>query len=119
MGLCWIPPSLTDLSTGPTHPLWIQQTDIRPAYVDMVAVLVGSSIRLSVLNRHPTADWEMDLRFDGYKVKGAELHEMYSDDLSASVSRSSSRLPINFMTRYLCMDVPRWSCEYRDSRCPF
>ena len=60
---------------------------MQPAYVDLVAVLVGTSIRLSVLNRHPTADWTMNLKFDGYKVKGVEVHEMYSDDLKAVVSR--------------------------------
>lgn len=43
------------------------------------------SVRLSVLNRHPSADWSLDLRFDGYEVASVEVHEMYSDDLGASV----------------------------------
>lgn len=45
-----------------------------------------ASVRLSVLNRHPSADWSLDLRFDGYDVTSVEVHEMYSDDLGASVS---------------------------------
>jgi alpha-N-arabinofuranosidase len=49
-----------------------------------------SSIRLSVLNRHPTVDFDLDLRFDGFEISSVEVHEMYSDDLSASVSSISS-----------------------------
>jgi alpha-N-arabinofuranosidase len=44
------------------------------------------SIRLSILNRHPTADWTLDLRVHDMKVEGVEVHEMWSDDLSAKVS---------------------------------
>lgn len=48
------------------------------------------SIRLSILNRHPTVDFDVDLRFDGFEVSSVEVHEMYSDDLSAVVSPLSS-----------------------------
>jgi len=44
------------------------------------------SIRLSILNRHPSSDFDVDLRFDGFEVSSVEVHEMYSDDLSAVVS---------------------------------
>jgi alpha-N-arabinofuranosidase len=44
------------------------------------------SIRLSILNRHPSADFDVDLRFDGFEVSSVEVHEMYSDDLAAVVS---------------------------------
>lgn len=47
------------------------------------------SIRLSILNRHPTADWALDLRLDGFEASSVEVHEMYSDDLAASVSKTS------------------------------
>lgn len=44
--------------------------DLRPAYVDCVAVLVktgnGASIRISVLNRHPTVDWTTECLFKGF-----------------------------------------------------
>ena len=49
--------------------MYIQQSSYRPAYIDMVAVLVKeggrASIRLSVLNRHPEADWELECQLDG------------------------------------------------------
>ena len=62
-----------DLYTGPTHPDHIQLMDMKPAYVDIVAIAVdkgdqgnshlghGSVIRMSILNRHPTADWKADV----------------------------------------------------------
>lgn len=45
-----------------------------------------SSIMLSILNRHPTADWTLNLRVDDMEIKSVEVHEIYSDDLSAKVS---------------------------------
>ena len=58
------------LSTGPTYPVWIQHLT-KPAYVDVVAIIVKkegkkTSIRLSVLNRHPDAAWEGELNFDHF-----------------------------------------------------
>ena len=77
-------------STGPTHPNWIEQIHLRPTYVDLVGMVVDkdgkTSIRLSILNRHPSVDWTTKLRFDGFELASAEVHEMYSDDLSAQVS---------------------------------
>jgi hypothetical protein len=62
-------------STGPTYPVWIQHLT-KPAYVDVVAIIVKkpnensknkkASIRLSVLNRHPEAAWEGVLKFDHF-----------------------------------------------------
>jgi hypothetical protein len=37
------------------------------------------------VNRHPTADWTLDLRVDDVEVANVEVHEMWSDDLSAKV----------------------------------
>jgi alpha-N-arabinofuranosidase len=64
----------------------------KAAYVDMTAVVVDledgkSSIRLSILNRHPEADWEGELAFTGFDVEKVQVHELYSDDLTAVVSR--------------------------------
>jgi hypothetical protein len=61
---------------------------VKPAYIDTVAMITAdkTSIRLSILNRHPTADFDVDLRFDGFEVSSVEVHEMYSDDLAAVVS---------------------------------
>jgi alpha-N-arabinofuranosidase len=79
-------------SVGPTYPVWIQKADLKPAYIDTVAMITADkkSIRLSILNRHPSADFNVDLRFDGFEVSSVEVHEMYSDDLSAVVSLLSS-----------------------------
>lgn len=49
-------------------------------------MVVNSSIRISILNRHPTADWKFELRVDDLEVKSVEVYEMHSDDLSAKVS---------------------------------
>ena len=86
---------LSDLSTGPSYPGWVQHLG-KAAYVDMTAVVVDledgkSSIRLSILNRHPEATWEGDLTFTGFDVEKVEVHELYSDDLTAVVSSSCAR----------------------------
>ena len=69
---------------------------LRPCYVDTVAIVLntpnGQSIRLSVLNRHPSADWKCNLKFEGFQVDKVELHEMYSDYMSAFVSWSLSTM---------------------------
>jgi alpha-N-arabinofuranosidase len=80
----------TDSSTGPTHPNWIEQIGVRPTYIDLAGVTISTkdgstSLRISVLNRHPSADWTAHFKFDGFTVDSAEVHEMYSDDLSAQV----------------------------------
>lgn len=82
----------TESSTGPTHPNWIEQIGVRPTYIDLAGVTVASkdkdgsiSLRISVLNRHPSTDWTAQFKFDGFTVESAEVHEMYSDDLSAQV----------------------------------
>jgi alpha-N-arabinofuranosidase len=56
----------------------------------MTAVVVDlengkSSIRLSILNRHPEADWQGELAFTGFDVESVQVHELYSDDLTAVV----------------------------------
>jgi alpha-N-arabinofuranosidase len=77
-----------DFYKGPTYPAWIQHM-IPPAYVDIVGVAVQSgksraSIRLSILNRHPTASWTASILLRDFKASTAEIHRMYSDDLFAS-----------------------------------
>jgi alpha-N-arabinofuranosidase len=59
----------------------------------------GASIRLSVLNRHPTLDWKADCAFAGFKIHKAEVHEMYSDDLSAVVSADDTLTPLSYSFR--------------------
>ena len=71
-------PNFPDVYTGPTFPVWIQQCNLQPKYIDIVAVFSTpgndgrSIIRLSVLNRHPTADWKADLRFDGFSQSNVQ-----------------------------------------------
>jgi len=97
-------PLQPDAYTGPTYPAHIQMMEMKPSYIDSVAIVVdtvqGTSIRLSILNRHPTADWKARIaipdfgkstfddrrRADRAEVSSAEVHEMYSDDLDAVVS---------------------------------
>nr|XP_019049579.1 alpha-N-arabinofuranosidase [Kwoniella bestiolae CBS 10118]OCF28509.1 alpha-N-arabinofuranosidase [Kwoniella bestiolae CBS 10118] len=80
-------PSFPDVYTGPSYPVYIQQGGYKPAYIDSVAVMVetsdGLSIRLSILNRHPTADWEAKIAFTGLNLKKVSVHEIYCDDLAA------------------------------------
>lgn len=61
--------ALIPFSEGPSHPAAIEQTGMKPSYIDMVAVTVekdgAESIRLSILNRHPTADWDGVFKFEG------------------------------------------------------
>ncbi|KAK8850310.1 hypothetical protein IAR55_004227 [Kwoniella newhampshirensis] len=80
-------PSFPDVYEGPSFPVYIQQGSYKPSYIDTVAVLVktpnGLSIRLSVLNRHPEADWKAVVKIHGFKLKHVEIHEIYSDDLAA------------------------------------
>jgi alpha-N-arabinofuranosidase len=59
-------PNQPDVYEGPTYPAHIQHMEMKPAYIDMVAIVVGSSIRISILNRHPSADWEANHVFDGF-----------------------------------------------------
>lgn len=65
----------------------------KPTYVDIVGIVVPpstpsgkTSIRLSVLNRHPSSDFPLNLKFDDFELESVEVHEMYSADLSAAVS---------------------------------
>ncbi|OCF54383.1 alpha-N-arabinofuranosidase [Kwoniella mangroviensis CBS 10435] len=80
-------PSFPDVYTGPTYPVYIQQGAYKPPYIDSVAVMVktsnGCSIRLSILNRHPTADWQVKIGFSGFNIEKVQLHEIYNDDLAA------------------------------------
>jgi hypothetical protein len=52
-----------------------------------------------VLNRHPTLDWKADCAFAGFNIDKAEVHEMYSDDLSAVVSADSTLTPLSHPVR--------------------
>lgn len=76
-------------SDGPTYPEWVRHL-AKPTYIDIVALLVenenGASIRVSVLNRHPSADWTGEVSLPGFKVQKAQVHSLYSEDLEAIVS---------------------------------
>lgn len=39
---------------------------MQPAYVDAVAMVIGKDIRISILNRHPAADWSAKLVLADY-----------------------------------------------------
>jgi len=71
-------PTFPDVYLGPTYPVWIQQCALKPSYIDAVAVLSeegsgGSTIRLSIINRHPTATWEADIHFIGFSASPISL----------------------------------------------
>ena len=74
----------SELYHGPTYPTWTRHI-APPAYVDIVALLNKdqTSVRISILNRHPEADWQCSLALEGFVVEGVEVHEMYSEDLLA------------------------------------
>ncbi|PWN54403.1 glycoside hydrolase [Violaceomyces palustris] len=102
-----------DAYQGPTYPAWIQHIN-RPAYVDAVGVLVEdregdpstSSIRLSILNRHPSADWNGLIRFDGFEIESVEIHTMYSDDLTAKNTFEHPKAVVPTVTK---MDGKEWA----------
>jgi len=56
---------------------------MQPAYIDAVAMVIGSSMRISILNRHPSADWSAKLVFADYEPRSVAVYELYSDDLAA------------------------------------
>lgn len=62
--------------------------ELNPAYVDTVAITTANAIRLSVLNRHPKADWTATCNTANFEITKVEVHVMYSDDLHALVSSS-------------------------------
>ncbi|KAL7423606.1 hypothetical protein Q5752_001187 [Cryptotrichosporon argae] len=78
-------PAQPDVYAGPSYPVWIQQTATRPAYVDTVALITDAedSVRLSVLNRHPSADYKLELALAGFAVDRVRVWELYADDLAA------------------------------------
>jgi alpha-N-arabinofuranosidase len=90
-------PPMPDHYTGVTFPLFVQHIKAYPRYIDLVAMVkdhddgdgadpkATKSIRVSVLNRHPTLDWPAaDLAFHGLGISSVTVHEMYSDDLAAA-----------------------------------
>ncbi|WWC86548.1 uncharacterized protein L201_001425 [Kwoniella dendrophila CBS 6074] len=97
-------PSFPDVYTGPTYPVYIQQGGYKPSYVDSVAVLVetpnGCSIRLSVLNRHPTAEWKADVTFLGFEVERVTVYDIYSDDLKATNTFENSHNVVPAKSEY-------------------
>lgn len=98
-------PSMPDVYDGPTYPTFIQQLGLKPAYIDMVAIVGdvipssnghgssdetsgsghggASSIRISILNRHPSLDWTFAPSFAGFTPTSVTVTEVYCDDLSA------------------------------------
>ncbi|WRT64407.1 uncharacterized protein IL334_001339 [Kwoniella shivajii] len=97
-------PSFPDVYTGPTYPVYIQQANYRPTYIDSVAVQVktdgGLSVRLSVLNRHPTADWDAKISFSGFKIKDVYVHEIYSDDLEVANTFENPLVVVPAVSRF-------------------
>lgn len=84
-------PSMPDYYDGLTWPLFIQQVHCNPRYIDMCAMAKQDgdklSVRMSVMNRHPSLDWDAtDLIVGGVQVDKVTVHEMYSDDLTAANS---------------------------------
>lgn len=81
-------PSMPDVYDGPTYPTFIQQLDIRPAYIDIVAMEKSEgkkcSIRISILNRHPSLEWTFAPSFAGFTPNKVSVTEVYSDDLAAA-----------------------------------
>ena len=78
-----------DIYRGPTYPSWIQHMN-HPAYVDMAGMLLegasgeASSIRISVLNRHPSAPWTAPILLRDFVVAKVEVHTIFSSDLCAT-----------------------------------
>ena len=94
-----------DSYEGPTYPEWIQHIT-KPAYVDCVAMIVeeeGSkhaSIRLSVLNRHPTADWNGKIDFEGFEIESVESHIVYNHDLLAKNTFEKPEVVVPKITKH-------------------
>ncbi|WWC58875.1 uncharacterized protein I303_101420 [Kwoniella dejecticola CBS 10117] len=106
-------PSFPDVYTGPTYPVYIQQAGYNPSYIDSVAVLVktpeGLSIRVSVLNRHPTADWVTNIGFSGFELRNVKIHEIYHDDL---VATNTFENPNNVKPVATSLSKEGWTTEY-------
>ena len=66
-------------------PMWAQFHEVYPAYIDTAAIATDKDVRLSILNRHPTLDWELTVELRGFKVDKITVHAMISDDLLAVV----------------------------------
>lgn len=76
-------PAQPDVYEGPTYPAHIQMMEMKPSYVDIVAIVVANdntaatlegtaSIRVSVLNRHPSADWTAKFNFADFGKSSVE-----------------------------------------------
>ncbi|WVQ82791.1 hypothetical protein IAT38_004923 [Cryptococcus sp. DSM 104549] len=104
-------PAMREVYEGPSFPVWVQQGRLKPKYIDTVAILAGDSIRVSVLNRHPTLDWDAEFKFAGYNVKSVEVHEVYSDNLEATNTFDE---PENVVPAVSTLDQRAW--EKRGSK---
>lgn len=98
-------PNMPDYYDGATYPKFIQHVKANPRYIDLVAMVKDDegkiSIRVSVMNRHPTLDWDAsDIEFNGIKVDKVIVHEMYSDDLSAANSWEEPEAVVPTITEY-------------------
>ncbi|KAK4687585.1 alpha-L-arabinofuranosidase, partial [Tremellales sp. Uapishka_1] len=97
-------PLFPDVYEGPTYPVYIQQGHYRPSYIDSVAMLLkdgqGGSIRLSILNRHPSAKWNAEVGFSGFDITEVEVHELYSDDLLAVNTFASPDVVLPSVTKF-------------------
>ena len=86
-------PVFRDFYDGPTFPTFIQQLSLKPTYIDTVAVFTPAAdgkpaiIRVSVLNRHPTSDWEAHFRFDDFSRSSSSC-PLYLTDILRSHGKS-------------------------------
>lgn len=98
-------PSMPDYYDGATYPKFIQHVKANPRYIDLVAMVKEdgdkTSVRVSVLNRHPTLDWDAsDIEFNGIDIAQVTVHEMYSDDLAAANTWEKPDLLVPQITEY-------------------
>lgn len=97
-------PAFPDTYDGPSFPTFIQQCAFQPRYIDAVAMASAdkNSIRVSVLNRHPTADWDADIQVGtpGFKLDKVRVTEVYSDDLDAANTFENPDVVVPVTTEY-------------------
>ncbi|ORX39560.1 glycoside hydrolase superfamily [Kockovaella imperatae] len=78
-----------DVYDGPNHPESTQILGLRPSYIDAVAVAVTGqnkdvSIRISLLNRHPSAQWDAVLDINSIEINDVEIHEIFTENLDSA-----------------------------------
>ncbi|PWN31687.1 glycoside hydrolase [Meira miltonrushii] len=101
-------PSLPDIYTGLTFPVWSQEI-ARPAYVDLVAILLPGkgAIHLSILNRHPTATWQAPLQIlaEEFEIENIEVYSIFNKDLQAT---NTFEKPDAIIPKQQTIDAQTW-----------